>query len=99
MKIPISKAREKLPKLVKELQKHPGQVYEITSRNEVVARLTAPPLVEPGQTASGLLSLRKQWRGRIRKQPTPYEPVSEHIDAYIYADILSKKKSAIIRDL
>jgi antitoxin (DNA-binding transcriptional repressor) of toxin-antitoxin stability system len=95
MKIPISKAREKLPKLIRELQKHPGQVYEITSRNEVVARLTAPPLIEPGQTAAGLLSLRKKWRGRIRKQPTPYEPVSEHIDAYVYDDILSKKKSAI----
>ena len=61
MKIPISETRQKLPLLVKRLQKHPGDAYEITVRNEVVARLTAAPVVEPGHAATSLLELRDRW--------------------------------------
>ena len=94
MKIPISEARQKLPKLVKELQKHPGNVYEITSHNEVVARLSAPPSIEPGEAAAVLLALRKKRRGRRKSRPLPHGEVSENKNAYLYGDLLARKKTS-----
>lgn len=77
MKVPISEARQKLPLLVRQLQKHPGDTYEITVRNEVVARLTAAPVVEAGLAAMSLLELRDRWEDSTETPPL-HGAVSEH---------------------
>ena len=94
MKIPISEARQKLPLLVRQLQKHPGDAYEITVRNEVVARLTAAPVVEAGLAATSLLELRDRWGDSPEKLPLLHGAVSEHKSAYLYGKNLEKKTTA-----
>ena len=94
MKIPISEARQKLPLLVRQLQKRPGDAYEITVRNEVVARLTAAPVVEPGLAATSLLELRDRWEDQPDKHPLPHGAVSEHKSVYLYGERLVKREIA-----
>ncbi len=94
MKIPISEARQKLPLLVRRLQKHPGDVYDITVRNEVVARLTAAVVVEPGLAATSLLKLGDHWADSPDKLPLLHGAVSEHKSAYLYGQSVAKKKVA-----
>jgi antitoxin (DNA-binding transcriptional repressor) of toxin-antitoxin stability system len=42
MQIPISEVRAKLPQLIKQLQRDPSVIYEITVHQAVVAKLKAP---------------------------------------------------------
>ncbi len=94
MKISISEARQRLPLLVRRLQKHPGDAYEITVRNEVVARLTAAPVVEAGLAATSLLELRDRWGDSTEKLPLLHGAVSEHKSAYLYGETPAKKTTA-----
>ena len=81
--IPISQARKELPKLVRELQEHPENQYNITVFNRVVAELRAPGMIDKsGKAAEKLLELSK-------KKPKPgqgeeKEDISSNIKKYLY---------------
>jgi antitoxin (DNA-binding transcriptional repressor) of toxin-antitoxin stability system len=80
--IPISDARRRLPRLVKQLQHDPGMVYTITVRDEAVAELrAAAPRPEPGAAARKLLeiiaSLPKP-RGKKRTN------IATHVKQHLY---------------
>ena len=61
MQVPISEARTKLPQLIKQLQRNPNLICEITVHHEVVAELKAPPqLAEGGEAAKRLLAIMEQ---------------------------------------
>ena len=81
MKIPISKARAKLPQIIKELEKNPDVIFEITVHDSVVAELKAPPRIEPGVAARKLLEAMKQLP---RAEAPGTVRVSEKIDHYLY---------------
>jgi hypothetical protein len=78
--ISISEARKKLPSIVKSLKSSPDTVYQITVRNEVVAEITTPPTVKPGEAAAKLLKLRK----RLGTKKYRTKPISENIKEYLY---------------
>lgn len=74
--ISISKARKKLPSIIKALRDSPDTVYQVTVHDEVVAEIKTSPKVKPGEAAARLLTLRKQIKkkGRSKKYP-----ISENI--------------------
>jgi antitoxin (DNA-binding transcriptional repressor) of toxin-antitoxin stability system len=80
--IPISDARRRLPRLVKELQRDPGMVFTITVRDEAVAELrAAAPRPEPGAAARKLLEIMASLpkpRGKTRTN------IAEHVKQYLY---------------
>lgn len=81
MKISISEARSKLPKLVKKLREDSSITYEITVHSNVVAELKAPPKIEPGLAAKKLLGVMK----KLPEAKTPGKiKVSEEINRYLY---------------
>ena len=56
----ISNARKELPRLVREIQKNPQTVFQISVRNETIAEIrSAKPMVAPGEAVRKLLDLRK----------------------------------------
>jgi antitoxin (DNA-binding transcriptional repressor) of toxin-antitoxin stability system len=57
MQIPISEVRAKLPQLIKQLQRDPSVIYEITVHQAVVAELKAPSHQPQGGTP-----LTRSWR-------------------------------------
>jgi antitoxin (DNA-binding transcriptional repressor) of toxin-antitoxin stability system len=82
MTMSISEARKRLPQIMKSLRASRDAVYQITVHGEVIAEITSPPMVKPGEAAARLLSLRrtrslKEARGRKTK-------VSEHVKEYLY---------------
>jgi hypothetical protein len=57
----ISNARKELPRLVREIQKNPQAVFQISVRNETIAEIRcAKPMVAPGEAVRKLLDLRKR---------------------------------------
>jgi len=81
MRIPISKARAMLPRLVKKLEKDSGITYEITVHDDVVAELKAPPRIKPGQSAKKLLKIMEQLpKGKASQKVRD----SEQIGRYLY---------------
>lgn len=81
MQVPISEARTKLPQLIKQLQRNPNLIYEITVHHEVVAELKAPPqLSEGGEAAKRLLAIMEQLpRPRSRKKVRVSENIKKHL--------------------
>lgn len=83
MQIPISEARAKLPGLIKQLQKDPNLIYEITVHQVVVAELKSPAQLPAGrEAAKELLTLidqlpktRSGQKGRV----------SENVKQYLYS--------------
>jgi hypothetical protein len=56
----ISNARKELPRLVREIQKNPQTVFQISVRNETIAEIrSAKAMVAPGEAVRKLLDLRK----------------------------------------
>ena len=82
MQIPISEARAKLPKLIKQLQQDPNLVYEITVHQRVVAELKSPvQLPAGGEAAKELLAIIDQLpKPRSRQKGR----VSENVKQYLY---------------
>jgi len=80
--IPISDARRRLPRLVKQLQRDPGMVYTITVRDEAVAELrAAAPRPEPGAAARKLLEIMASLprpRGKARTN------IAAHVKQHLY---------------
>lgn len=81
MQVPISEARTKLPQLIKQLQRNPNLIYEITVHHEVVAELKAPPqLSEGGEAAKRLLAIMEQLpKLRSRKKVRVSENIKKHL--------------------
>ena len=82
MQIPISEARAKLPKLIKQLQQDPNLVYEITVHQEVVAELKSPAqLPAGGAAAKELLAIIDQLpKSRSRRQGRVSENVKHYLE-------------------
>jgi antitoxin (DNA-binding transcriptional repressor) of toxin-antitoxin stability system len=81
MKIRISKARKRLPELVRQIRKDAGASVQITVHDQVVAELrAAQPDPEPGLAGRKLLDLMKKLpRHRGRKTT-----VSSHVKDHLY---------------
>jgi antitoxin (DNA-binding transcriptional repressor) of toxin-antitoxin stability system len=82
MQIPISEVRAKLPQLIKQLQRDPSVIYEITVHQTVVAELKAPShQPQGGDAADALLALMEA----LAPAPSPAQGrVSEDVKAHLY---------------
>ena len=82
--VSISNARKDLPKIIKEIQKNPGTVFQIAVRNETIAEIrSAKPQVAPGEAVRKLIDLRRKLVGP--RQPKTKEPVSKRVKDYLYS--------------
>ncbi len=82
MQIPISKVGAKLPPLIKQLQRDPSVVYEITVHHAVVAELKAPShQPQRGDAAHALLALMD---ALPPAQSAAQGRVSEDVKAHLY---------------
>ncbi len=82
-RIPISEARSRLSRLVRELQRRPDLVIEITVRDLVVGELRAPSrsgekLVRPG--SSLLRAVAKMWEIEPEVDVEPGTPTAREHD-------------------
>jgi antitoxin (DNA-binding transcriptional repressor) of toxin-antitoxin stability system len=81
MKVSISEARRRLPELVRQVRKDPGEIVQITVRDEVVAELRAAlPEPEPGAAARKLAELM----ARLPKTRGRRTDVSLHVKEHLY---------------
>lgn len=82
--VSISNARKDLPKIIREIEKHPEAIFMVTVRNETVAEIrSARTMVEPGEAVQKLLRLRKKLSSRVKEQFK--EPISKRVKAYLYS--------------
>jgi len=82
--VSISDARKDLPKIIREIEKHPEAIFMITVRNETVAEIrSARTMVEPGEAVQKLLRLRKKLSSGVKEQLK--EPISQRVKAYLYS--------------
>ncbi len=80
--VSISSARKDLPKLIKEIQKNPETVFQISVRNEAVAELrSAKALVPPGEAVRKLLRLRQTLS--YPAKPKSRQPISKRVKDYL----------------
>jgi antitoxin (DNA-binding transcriptional repressor) of toxin-antitoxin stability system len=83
--VSISNARKDLPKLIREIEKHPEVVFEITVRNETVAEIrSAKTMTQPGEAVQKLLRLRKKLSSGGSGQSR--EPISQRVKDYLYPE-------------
>jgi hypothetical protein len=85
-RIPISEARSRLSRLLKELQRRPDLVYEITVRDLVVGELRAPSggkLVRPGSALLKAVERMKEIEPEVEVEPGT--PTAREHDLYLYA--------------
>jgi len=83
--VSISNARKDLPKLIREIEKHPEVVFEITVRNETVAEIrSAKTMMQPGEAVQKLIRLRKKLSSGSRDQSR--EPISQRVKDYLYSE-------------
>jgi hypothetical protein len=81
--VSISNARKILPKMIKEIEKNPETVFNITVRNETVAEIrSARPMVQPGEAVQKLVHLRRKLSTETKGQPK--EPISQRVKKYLY---------------
>ena len=82
--LPISEARKKLSKLLKELQKDPSKVYYISINEIIVGELKSPGREEPKEEASlKLKTLGEELAKTQRKKKKKTNIAVEH-DKYLY---------------
>lgn len=59
--ISISNARKELPRLIREIQRNPYTIFQISVRHEPIAEIrSAHPMVAPGEAVNKLIRLRKK---------------------------------------
>jgi hypothetical protein len=81
--VSISNARKDLPKMIKEIQKNPETVFEITVRDEPVAEIrSAKAMVQPGEAVRKLIQLRGRLSHPVKGQSK--EPISQRFKDYLY---------------
>jgi hypothetical protein len=81
--ISISNARKDLPRMIREIQRHPGTVYKIAVRSETVAELrAAKPMVPPGEAVRKLIQLRQHLSlaARGKRKVT----ISKNVKEFLY---------------
>jgi hypothetical protein len=81
--ISISNARKDLPRMIREIQRHPETVFKIAVRSETVAELRAArPMVPPGEAVRKLIQLRQDLSppGRGKKKVT----ISKNVKEFLY---------------
>lgn len=82
--VSISNARKDLPKIIREIEKHPEAIFMITVHNETVAEIrSARTMVEPGEAVQKLLRLRKKLSSGVKEQSK--EPISQRVKDYLYS--------------
>jgi hypothetical protein len=74
--ISISNARKELPRLIREIQKNPHTIFQISVRHEPIAEIrSAHPMVAPGEAVNKLIRLRKKLsrstKGKGRERVSP----------------------------
>ena len=83
--ISISNARKDLPKMVKEIQRNPETVFEITVHNETVAEIrSAKAMVQPVEAVRKLIDLRQKLSVSLRGKSR--EPISQRIKDHLYSE-------------
>lgn len=81
--VSISNARKDLPKMIREIQKNPEAVFEITVRDEPVAEIrSAKAMVQPGEAVRKLIQLRGRLSRPVKGQSK--EPISQRFKDYLY---------------
>ena len=81
--VSISSARRDLPKLIKEIQKNPESVFQISVRNETVAELrSTKSMVPPGEAVRKLIRLRQKLSYPVKAKAR--KPISRRVKDYIY---------------
>ena len=81
--ISISNARKDLPKMIREIQRHPETVFKIAVHSEMVAELRAvKPMVPPGEAVRKLIQLRRDLSSPVRgkKKVT----ISKNVKEFLY---------------
>jgi len=81
--ISVSDARKGLPRLIREIQKNPQLVFQISVRKETVAEIrSAKPMVTPGEAVKRLVRLRKRLSHSAKGKER--EPISQKTKDYLY---------------
>ena len=81
--VSISNARKDLPRMIKQIQKHPETVFKIAVRNETIAELrSAQTMIQPGEAVRKLIRLRQKLSYSITGKST--EPISKRVKDYLY---------------
>ena len=81
--ISISNARKDLPRMIREIQRHPETVFKIAVHSEMVAELRAvKPMVPPGEAVRKLIQLRRDLSSPVRgkKKVT----ISKNVKEFLY---------------
>ncbi|MDH4267964.1 MAG: hypothetical protein OEW45_20240 [Deltaproteobacteria bacterium] len=82
--ISISDARKGLPRLIREIQRNPHTVFQISVRKEPIAEIrSANPMVRPGEAVNKLIRLRKRLSRSAKGKDR--EPISQRTKDYLYA--------------
>lgn len=69
--------------MIKEIQKNPETVFEITVRDEPVAEIrSAKAMVQPGEAVRKLIQLRGRLSHPVKGQSK--EPISQRFKDYLY---------------
>ncbi len=81
--ISISDARKGLPRLIREIQKNPHTVFQISVRKEPIAEIrSANPMVTPGEAVKKLIRLRKRLSRSAKAKDR--QPISRRTKEYLY---------------
>ncbi len=82
--ISISDARKDLPRMIREIQRHPETVFKIAVRSETIAELRAArPIVPPGEAVRKLLQLRQDLSSTVRGRRKV--AISKNVKEFLYA--------------
>jgi len=82
--VSISNARKELPKMIKEIEKNPGTVFNITVRGETVAEIrSSNPMVKQGAAVRELIRLRQELSFPVKGKARV--PISKRVKHYLYA--------------
>ena len=81
--ISISNARKDLPRMIREIQRHPETVFRIAVRSETVAELRAArPMVPPGEAVRKLIQLRQDLSLTVRGKRKG--TISKNVKEFLY---------------
>jgi hypothetical protein len=84
--VSISNARKDLPRMIKQIQKHPETVFKIAVRDETIAELrSAQTMIQPGEAVRKLIRLRQKLSYSITGKTR--EPISKRVKDYLYSEV------------
>ena len=79
--ISISNARKELPRLIREIQRNPYTIFQISVRHEPIAEIrSVHPMVAPGEAVIKLIRLRKKLSRFAKGRPgTRFQRVKDFL--------------------